>query len=1217
MFSKENKNLEIIPFLQTRHTLSLIFKALFICIVIWNVSNYLFYIKEQNETVDNIGGNELVPTLDTTLINDNAEAEDVKIAHDIEINKKYCGSAECKFLFAHYITEQESQANSHFYSFIQLAEMLNRTIVLVNVQNSRLGSCQNLPFSFYYNVEAIKALFPRVNFITQQDFLNWTKQLYRKPDTIFRYIEQDGIPNTSRTITIDLDVLLKDECLEQFDLNFKKDDSIVKMLYIGLRSYWTTQMSNLVIIDYLTKHLDLNEPVILIRHELRYPLFPSKGPIIPLPYANHLMEAANKVKERLSKFIGIHWRMESAKPEMMPACAKGLIKYIEKMKTTSNIKNVFFATDYPLTNLRSAFTLNTWVSMRSLDYLYEEFPEYRKEIDQEFDESGVQGILDKLVLIGGDYFVSGPRQCARILSNFTKRISEERHRLINGGNKKIHLNIFDHAQRQGKLCPQIEDPPKGNTSLLKMTNAPLEQLDNNDMIQILFTCDEKNKPVLCKKAKTAFQNVANLVSDTIDFKVPIIINASFTKICGSFINCDPTKPGPLGAAGPSRLIPLKDDDEKTRLYPQALVKQFKLEKHPEYSEVDIQAGFNSEISTFWFRGDPEIGKDQVDFELVLAHEFLHGLGFLSSWDEYLNFDTPIGLSPFPSFLITTDDLSSSNIGPITFTGFQEFPFDRYLSLTKDNIPLSSIADKINQFANSTTTFANEQEFTNAFTNSSQYLECKQMLQNSITKDSIVFKLSDNDLYTIETSLVPYKQGSTLKHGDFDTFSNSTDFLMRWRSPRQVTMENLLSINGNVSDYTNPIGPKTLKVLEALGYTIKNNPNEQTANDVKQGDNNLQSTSGTESKSTHSSTLLLGFHNQRVSMENAFFMAYFLNRTLILPPIIFLDGISHIYSENTDKLYSGLIPLNRNSNNFKFCKNNQCKDIQYTLYPWEELFDMRWIRERIKIIHRSDFNLSSLLNSLSITNEKEFLFLKDKHIYQHKFYDDSDSKIPLNKYHMRINLSNLKEDHNNKKLIHFGSLFSALRIVKELPESKIFWKNLTRELVPNNQIMIEITRNIINELGGKGNFIGVHFRLGDSFFKNHRNVTLDKMTQRIINDYIKNSVPNHQSDKLFNLCKNDLIKPNTVPLVVFLASDKDKSDPTLQSFLEIFPCTFMQSDFNYLLEPLKKVINPLDNMNMYKFLLPFVDLLTVSHGVKFYGTEKSTFSSYAQRLHDLY
>lgn len=464
MFSQENKNLEIIPFLQTKHTLSVIFKTLFICIVIWNVSNYLFYIKEQNGTVENIGEYEPTHTSDTTLIN-NTEADDVKIAHDIEINKRYCGSAECKFLFAHYITEQESQANSHFYSFIQLAEMLNRTIVLVNVQNSRLGSCQNLPFSFYYNVEAIKALFPRVNFITQQDFQSWTKQLYRKPNTVFRYIEQDGIPNTTRTITIDLDVLLKDECLEQFDFKFKDDDSIFKMHYIGLKSYWSTPMSNLVIIDYLTKHLDLNEPVLLIRHELRYPLFPSKGPIVPLPYANHLVKAANKVKDRLGEYIGIHWRMESAKPELMPACAKGLIKYIKKMKVTSSIENVFFATDYPLTNvgenktqsntflninnnhhlamkqLRTAFKLNTWVSTRSLDYLYEAFPEYKKEIDHEFDESGIQGILDKLVLIGGDYFVSGPRQCARILSNFTKRISEERQRLIDDGDKTIRNDI--------------------------------------------------------------------------------------------------------------------------------------------------------------------------------------------------------------------------------------------------------------------------------------------------------------------------------------------------------------------------------------------------------------------------------------------------------------------------------------------------------------------------------------------------------------------------------------------------------------------------------------------------------------------------------------------------------------------------------------------------------------------------------------------------------
>src|SRR6266498_3592659 len=256
--------------------------------------------------------------------------DDVKEEHDIQINQEYCGSNNCRFLFAHYFTEKETQANSHFYSLIQLAEMINRTVVLVNVQNSKLGSCMKLPFEFYYDIEQLQALFPKVNFITQKNFLEWTKQRYYKPSTVFRYIEQDGKPNTMRNMKIDIDLLLKDECLDQFDLKFKSDDdSVSMMIYIGVRNYWYSRVKNVILTKYLTTHLDLKEEVMIIRHELRNHLFPSKGNIVPLPYAGYLVEAAKNVKKQLGPYVGIHWRMESVRIKMMPSCAKGLIKYIK------------------------------------------------------------------------------------------------------------------------------------------------------------------------------------------------------------------------------------------------------------------------------------------------------------------------------------------------------------------------------------------------------------------------------------------------------------------------------------------------------------------------------------------------------------------------------------------------------------------------------------------------------------------------------------------------------------------------------------------------------------------------------------------------------------------------------------------------------------------------------------------------------------------------
>ncbi|CAI2165551.1 3312_t:CDS:1 [Funneliformis geosporum] len=129
----------------------------------------------------------------------------------------------------------------------------------------------------------------------------------------------------------------------------------------------------------------------------------------------------------------------------MPICVKSLIKYIHKLQKDIDIYSIYLATDYPLVNagrkkaqsstfhiiseqhydaiklLNNTFTLNTWASMKALDVLFYKFPEYKKEINEEFTGSGLQGIFDKLVMINSSYFISGPKGCVYIRSKFTKK----------------------------------------------------------------------------------------------------------------------------------------------------------------------------------------------------------------------------------------------------------------------------------------------------------------------------------------------------------------------------------------------------------------------------------------------------------------------------------------------------------------------------------------------------------------------------------------------------------------------------------------------------------------------------------------------------------------------------------------------------------------------------------------------------------------------------
>ncbi|GBC03820.1 hypothetical protein RclHR1_05340006 [Rhizophagus clarus] len=389
------------------------------------------------------------------------------------------------------------------------------------------------------------------------------------------------------------------------------------------------------------------------------------------------------------------------------------------------------------------------------------------------------------------------------------------------------------GKTHNKDCPSVADSLKN--PLNKITDSLVDDGNSGGgMIKIMFTCDKNAKPELCNKADIAFNNAAKIVENTFDLKVPVIVNASFVNLCDVFTVCVAGQPQPLGAAAPSRYLPIKDSDGATRLFPQALVKQLQLFQHPEFAPTDILAGFNSNSDVFWFRGDPPIGKDQVDFEIVLVHEFLHGLGFLTSWDDYFNKNAS-SLTPTPSFVFSNpEDGEDVKKGSIAFTGFQEYALDKFLVLTKDNSSLTLITNQLNQFTSLNTTFPDEKAFLAAFTKSPQYELTKEMFQNAITRGTVAIRLADGENALLETSLVPYKPGSTFSHVDFNAFANSTDFLMRFKAPRQVTLDNLTSINGNDPNYTNPIGPKTISILQSLGYVVKPNAgtfkiSDQTSN----------------------------------------------------------------------------------------------------------------------------------------------------------------------------------------------------------------------------------------------------------------------------------------------------------------------------------------------------------------------------------------------------
>ncbi|CAG8556041.1 1198_t:CDS:2 [Paraglomus brasilianum] len=344
------------------------------------------------------------------------------------------------------------------------------------------------------------------------------------------------------------------------------------------------------------------------------------------------------------------------------------------------------------------------------------------------------------------------------------------------------------------------------------TTPPVQRRQNTanatNMFQITLTCLDPDK-VKCNKVQRAFNLAGQILTGSLILTEPVTVNATYTNFCTSFNDCPTNGFLTLGGAAPARTIPLKDSDGKTRFFPQSLVKQINSQNHPQFSQFDILAMFNS-VANFWFEDDNvPIRQDQSDFSFVILHELVHGLGFTSSWDDYIN-QVPEALTP---------DVSPVSGGAGTSFQFAEFAFDKFMVLTSTGQKMSDITDQLNGFSNGAGAQIRDiNAFASAFVTSPQYQVAKNTFKFAITKGAMSFlpqgETNINNAVTLETSLNPYQQGSSISHVDFATFSKTPDFLMRFLADRGVSLGDAIVKNGNFSG--GAVGPKLLKVLESLG-----------------------------------------------------------------------------------------------------------------------------------------------------------------------------------------------------------------------------------------------------------------------------------------------------------------------------------------------------------------------------------------------------------------
>jgi hypothetical protein len=366
---------------------------------------------------------------------------------DEEINQRYCGYDKCKFLFVYNQPDEESLANQHMSNFIQLAKELNRTMILTNVGDSRISSCKKFPFNFYYSIKSLLQEFPHVQFITQENFKKWTKLRHEKPSTQHIFIARGGKNSSIEIVNPSLDLIQKKHCLNQFEMKFN-EDSIFKKIRTG-KGFWRLDETRSQFSKFLIENLkEIDDEIILLNHDIRKPFFSKNLPRID--YSQRILQEAERIINDLQPFIAISWRLENTfSSSQLSGCIQRLMETLKKIKNSLGIENIYFTTDYPILPggqmenameiLNSTIELNTWNTTNSFKLL--ENNNIIKRHTREFNGGGIHKILDKLITINSDYFLTSPPGCGVNKDDFTLAVTSTRTEMVNEGNERL-LNII-------------------------------------------------------------------------------------------------------------------------------------------------------------------------------------------------------------------------------------------------------------------------------------------------------------------------------------------------------------------------------------------------------------------------------------------------------------------------------------------------------------------------------------------------------------------------------------------------------------------------------------------------------------------------------------------------------------------------------------------------------------------------------------------------------
>ncbi|PFH52059.1 hypothetical protein AMATHDRAFT_74548 [Amanita thiersii Skay4041] len=398
----------------------------------------------------------------------------------------------------------------------------------------------------------------------------------------------------------------------------------------------------------------------------------------------------------------------------------------------------------------------------------------------------------------------------------------------------------------------------------------------------------------------------------------------------------------------------------------------------------------------------------------------------------------------------------------------------------------------------------------------------------------------------------------------------------------------------------------------------------------------------------------GFHNQRISLENALMLSYLLNRTLIIPPVRL--GRKPLRYMNSTTL-SENINLGHKEG-LQYCLivpttlvvPPECFDyFDYTYIPWNWLVNLTQLVSflPLKPIQLWGMSLEQMQSKLKL-NTMDMNLLLDDSPYQYQFQDLPLAELkPSNKYLKQIFIQDLTTNFTGR-LLQLGTLFGSSRLLLRNVTTASLHKTVRQNMVFSNPLLISIALSIRDKISSP--YIGVQLRISEGIFETNSISNVyeiwwklvhvcygyseaeSKELERVLlhpNDVgvrgLNSSLfrPQYQLDNRFQLltarrpaCRrglhtNLLLLPLNAPLYLSTDVEDPSAERLLSIFFRTFPCVLMLPDFADELKPLQALHNPDDGLGLTKFMLPFLDAMVMGHASRTVTTRGSTFGTFVE------